>query len=240
MIYICGDTHGSLDIKKLNSKNFPEQKVLTKNDYVIICGDFGLVWNNNGEDYWWRKWLDERNFTTLFIDGNHENFDLLDSFPKIEKFGGAVHQISDSIFHLCRGQVFEIDELKFFAMGGADSVDKGTRTPFIDWWPQEMPSYIDYENALYNLEQNNWKVDYVITHCAPSTIHQAINSNYKPNVLNIFFDQLIYELSFKEWFFGHYHKDFKVRLDFKGFNCVYNNIIPIKEGEKEGAVQITE
>lgn len=43
MIYVTGDTHGVIDIGKLGFKNFPEGKNLTKNDYVIICGDFGFV-----------------------------------------------------------------------------------------------------------------------------------------------------------------------------------------------------
>lgn len=43
-IFITGDTHGSYDIQKLARKNFPEGKTLTKDDYVIICGDFGCVW----------------------------------------------------------------------------------------------------------------------------------------------------------------------------------------------------
>ena len=68
-IFITGDTHGSINISKLNSKNFPEGNNLTKNDYVIICGDFGLVWNNNGEDHLWRRWLDDKPWTTLFVDG---------------------------------------------------------------------------------------------------------------------------------------------------------------------------
>lgn len=57
MIYVTGDTHGVIDIGKLDSKNFPEGKNLTKNDYVIICGDFGFVWNNDNEDKYWQKWL---------------------------------------------------------------------------------------------------------------------------------------------------------------------------------------
>lgn len=69
MIYITGDTHGALSMNRLNSDNFPQGKELTKDDYVIICGDFGLVWNNNGEDYWWRRWLDNKPWTTLFVDG---------------------------------------------------------------------------------------------------------------------------------------------------------------------------
>lgn len=79
MIYIIGDTHGCTDVSKLNNKNFKDSSKLTKDDYVIILGDFGFVWNNSNEDKYWLKWLDEKPWTTLFIDGNHENNDILNS-----------------------------------------------------------------------------------------------------------------------------------------------------------------
>ena len=41
MIFITGDTHGDW-INRLRTKVFPEQKEMTKDDYVIICGDFGI------------------------------------------------------------------------------------------------------------------------------------------------------------------------------------------------------
>lgn len=223
MIYITGDTHGSLELSKLNAKNFPQQKDLTKNDYVIICGDFGLIWNNNGEDLWWQNWLNNKPWTTLFICGNHENFDLLYQYQKIGYLGGTAHKISDSIYHLSRGQVFDIEGKKIFTMGGAQSQDRIYRKKYLSWWPQEMPSYQEYEDALYNLERNNWKVDYIVTHCAPSSIQQAINSSYSPNVLTIFFEEIAANTTFKTWYFGHYHKDFKVDK----FHCVYKEIIPI-------------
>jgi hypothetical protein len=49
MIYITGDTHGCLPdgfmsvdgfSRRLNSDSFPEQKAMTKEDYIIIAGDF--------------------------------------------------------------------------------------------------------------------------------------------------------------------------------------------------------
>ena len=103
MIYITGDTHIPTDIIKLSSKNFPDQKDLTDKDFVIICGDFGGVWYGDNEELYWRKWLDKKNFTTLFIDGNHENFDMLVSFPIVDFCEGKAHKISNKIYHLMRG-----------------------------------------------------------------------------------------------------------------------------------------
>lgn len=70
MIFITGDIHGNIDISKLNSKNFPEGKHLTRNDYVIVCGDFGLVWNESEEEFYWRNWLENKPWTTLWVCGN--------------------------------------------------------------------------------------------------------------------------------------------------------------------------
>ena len=39
-IFICGDTHGIIDAKKLERLKAREQ--LNQDDYIIICGDGGI------------------------------------------------------------------------------------------------------------------------------------------------------------------------------------------------------
>ena len=111
MIWVTGDTHGDW-IHRVNMDSFPEQREMSKDDYVIILGDFG-IWRDSPQQRWYLNWLEEKHFTTLFIDGNHENYDILDSYPVEEWHGGKVHFIKPSIIHLMRGQVFDIDGLKF-------------------------------------------------------------------------------------------------------------------------------
>ena len=82
MIYITGDCHG--EFEKFDIDLFPEQKEMTKEDFMIICGDFGGIWDKDAPGGWETKMLDEldsKPFTTLFVDGNHENFDRLYSYP---------------------------------------------------------------------------------------------------------------------------------------------------------------
>lgn len=68
MIHITGDIHGTTSVnKRLNRRNFPEQKHLTKEDYVIIAGDFGLIWDGSNEDRYWLKWLDKTKCSPLFL-----------------------------------------------------------------------------------------------------------------------------------------------------------------------------
>lgn len=156
MIYVTGDTHGGYDGGKIISfADTEEGKNLTKEDYVIILGDFGYIFYP--EETLREKQELERfqryPWTTLFLDGNHENFDRLNSYPVEEWKGGNIHKINDSIYHLMRGDVFEIDEKKLFVMGGAVSIDKEHRREGVSWWAAENVSYSECEYALMNLER---------------------------------------------------------------------------------------
>lgn len=206
-IFITGDLHGEIEISKLNMKNFPEQANLTKNDYLIICGDFGLVWQGGKQEEYWRKWLNSRNFTTLFVDGNHENFDTLDSMTVHNWNGGRVHFVEEYIIHLMRGQVFTISDLTFFTMGGASSIDREFRREGISWWPQEIPTADDFAEGLDNLEKYNWEVDYILTHTTSRTIMDKMGYVKEQNTLNTYLNILDNMITYKKWFFGHFHSD---------------------------------
>jgi len=121
MVYVTGDTHAEW-MKRLNCNSFPEQREMTKDDFVIICGDFG-IWDDSRREKYNLDWLEDRPFTTLFVSGNHENYDILDSLPVSEWHGGTVNFIRPSVIHLMRGQVFNIDGKTYFTFGGASSHD---------------------------------------------------------------------------------------------------------------------
>lgn len=222
MIYVTGDTHANIDISKLNTKNFPQQNELTKKDYLIICGDFGLVWDGSAREIYWQDWLSNKNFTTLFVDGNHENFDILRRMPMREMFGGYVREIAPDIYHMERGQILEIDGHRIFTMGGARSVDKEHRIEHISWWQEEMPSQEEMEYAVSQLESVNWQVDYVISHCAPRSVQHLIASWYENDPMVSFLDRLYSDLKFKRWYFGHYHIDREIN---EQFVALYNKVV---------------
>lgn len=234
MIYLTGDTHGSLNINRLicGNKNVLDTHIpissLTEDDYLIICGDFGLIFYDPAHINWVKennamKSLCKQKFTTLFVDGNHENFNLLNSYPVLEMFDGNVHKINDKVFHLCRGEVYNIQGYRLFTMGGGSSIDKNLRTLNFDYWQEELPSYAEYEHALTNLDNVNWKVDYVITHCAStSVVKQLVSNLYMDNEME-FFESISKKLTYKHWYCGHYHKD----IDVGGTTCLYNQIIPL-------------
>ena len=241
-VFITGDIHS--DVRRFTTMAFPEQKELTKDDIVIICGDFGLVWDYAGEsesEKYWLNWLEDRPFTTVFVDGNHECFPRLYDYPVKEWNGGKVHEIRPSVLHLMRGEVFTIEGKKFFTFGGARSHDiyDGILDPETDpdwndtakqmysegkwayrvkgrsWWAEEMPSGKEMENGINNLKKHNFKVDYVISHCCPTFAQSVLgNGTYDTDYLTDYFQSLVYDygLDFSKWIFGHYH-DNKYVLD---------------------------
>lgn len=214
MVYITGDTHGAFDIHKINPREFKAAEHLTKDDYVIICGDFGCIWDCGSSDRFWLNWLESLEWNTLFIDGNHENFDVLNSYPEIEWHGGKVHRIRDNVLHLKRGEIFDLDGKSFLALGGAFSHDISVRTEKQNWWKEEMLTKEEAENAYHNLEKRGWKVDYVLSHdifkthpAAKSFVNSMDHYNKDQvdvqDVLQVIHDRTDY----KKWFHGHYHND---------------------------------
>ena len=185
-VYVTGDCHG--DFRRLNTTCFPEQKTMTKNDVVIICGDFGGVWAHDplakGSGGWKEEqhnldWLESCRMTTVFCDGNHENFDRLEQFPVEEWHGGLVHVIRPHVLHLMRGQVYTLEGEKIFVFGGAGSHDIGHgiidpdqdpdwkqtagrmqkqgiwdfRIKGWSWWPQESFRYMDPDQIRRQKEE---------------------------------------------------------------------------------------
>lgn len=226
-IFITGDTHANLTWSKLNAENFPEQKYLNPyKDYVIVCGDFGGVWDGAKSDKHIQSWYKKKSWTTLFCDGNHENHDLLARYPEIEWHGGRVHLIAPNILHLMRGQVYTISEKKFFVMGGARSTDKWARKEGISWWAGEMPSDEEYDEGFVNLARNDFKVDYIVTHCAPDSYQDYIGQGYyEHDKLTNYLQIIKEETDFKDWFMGHYHQD----RDDGPYHVLYNSIKKLVE-----------
>lgn len=211
MIYVVGDTHCPHDIKKLNNKEVYKACGDKYPDYVIICGDAGFIWDNNPEDateQYWLNWITDKPWTTLFVDGNHENHYRLNKLPLVNMFGSEVGQVTDKLFHLKRGYCYVIEEKKFFCMGGAKSTDQQYRQAYIDWWPEEVPSYADYLKGLETLK-NLFSVDYVISHTAPESVMKKLFSysdRYKDSTCAML-ESFKKDLCYSKHFFGHMHED---------------------------------
>lgn len=254
-IWVSGDIHGNPI--RFSTDNFYEQKEFSGNkdkNTIIILGDFGLVWNRDSEnknEKYWLNWLEEKPFTTVFVDGNHENHLRLATYPIKEWNGGKVHEIRPHVLHLMRGEVFTIEDKEFFVFGGAashdiqdgildyedpDWRDKAKtldqqwkymyRIKGLSWWSQELPTEEEMQNGINNLAKHNWKVDYILSH-SPSTSELYLMGGkglYKTDVLTNYLEEIKATTDYKRHLFGHMHVN-------KAVNdkdiCLYEQIIRI-------------
>lgn len=246
-VFITGDTHA--DFRRFRTDIFYEQKELTKEDIVLICGDFGL-WDDSPSERYWLNWLEDKPFTTAFVTGNHENYELLATFPVEEWHGGQAQLLRPSVLHLMRGQMFELGGKRFFTMGGASShdIEDGVLEPedpqfkqkykrltkqgalfrvnHQSWWKEELPSQEEYQTARATLERYGWETDYIITHCCPTSVQDALSGGmYQADELTDFFDEVRQKCQFKYWFFGHYHENTVVQ---QKYVLLYEQIIKLE------------
>lgn len=250
MVYVTGDCHG--DFRRFSTDNFPEQKEMTREDYVIVCGDFGL-WQDTKDERYWLDWLGRKPFTLLFVDGNHENFDRLysDEFEICDFCGGKIHKIRENVFHLMRGYIYELCGKKFFAFGGARShdIDDGIldekefdshesfmeevrrwrrerrmfRINHVSWWSRELPSEDEMAFGLKTLEENDNRADFIISHCCPQQIVSVFSQGfYRGDALTGYFNVVAETTEFDRWFFGHYHDN---RVIMSKFVMLYEQIV---------------
>lgn len=195
-VYVTGDCHGNWDKLEL----YIAKNNLSKDDFIIVCGDFG-IWNDPfGNEAAELDELQEFSANILFVSGNHENFDRLYSneFETVDFYGGKAQKVRDNVYHLLRGHVFEFCGKKFFAFGGASSHDikdgvldpkdfdsweefrevadewnremKMFRIKGISWWERELPTVNEMDFGKKTLKENENEVDFVITHCCPQQI----------------------------------------------------------------------
>ncbi|MCD8014978.1 MAG: metallophosphoesterase [Lachnospiraceae bacterium] len=237
MVYLTGDTHTDW-MTRLSFQSFPEGRKLTKDDFVIVLGDFGIWKDTKGERYH-LDWLDERPFTTLFLDGNHENFDRLysDEFPLIPFHGGIAQRVRPSVYHLLRGEAYTLENKVFYVFGGASSHDISDgilqigdpriklwqrdrvlgekfrlfRVEHESWRKQELPSEEEITHGRDTLDRLGWRADYILSHCAPIDVQRMLDPKCtKADRLMDFLQEVYEKASFDHWFFGHYHMEMNV------------------------------
>lgn len=162
-------------------------------------------------------------------------FDKLYQYPTEDWNDGKIHKIRDNVFHLMRGQVFTIENKKFFTLGGGTSIDKEYRlqyerenSPCKIWWEQEIPTLRELDIATINLNLHKNKVDYIITHTIGNDfVKNALEFIKEDSILNEYLDSIMKTVEYKRWFCGHFHVD-RDYDDYK-VSMMYDRIITLEE-----------
>lgn len=225
-VYLTGDTHG--DVSRLLYYRFPGNHVISENDVVFVLGDFGVIFSNvpNPKETRILNLLAKRPFITMVLDGNHENHPRLYNLPETEVFGGKVGTIVENKVFCCRrGEIYTIDDKKFFTFGGATSIDRSLRVPGLSWWKEEVPSPAEMDHGLQNLEDNQYTVDYILAHTAPEDISRELIKKFgsffnDPDPTRKYLEHVCSVTTFKEFYCGHWH----VEDDIGRYHFLYENI----------------
>lgn len=222
-IFLTGDTHS--DVSRILRLDMPE---LTKEDYVIILGDFGVIWRNDIMMKAVLKQLSEKNFTVCFVDGNHENFDMISKIEYVVPWhGGMAGIIAPGVVHLLRGQIYQIGDRTIGVCGGANSIDKAWRTENVSWWPQEVITDEEVSFFQMNLIHKGVRaLDLMLTHDCPASIVPAVALWSGINGASIDkseeqLEKIKQMVEVKKWYFGHWH--INRRID-ETFECLYEDI----------------
>ena len=225
MVYVTGDMHG--DLERLYSRDFLKLK---KGDTLIVCGDFGYIFDASETEKDVINFFAKKKFVTAFIDGTHDNLNYINKCRPTVWKGGMVHRIKGNLLHLMRGQIFEIEGHTYFTFGGGESIDKDMRLENGLWWREEEPTPLEIAQGARKLDEYNCSVDYIITHEPPSLVKSAMllrkGANDRVNKLNGYFEEIGKNCNFKRWFFGSLHED---KVVTEKYTCVFKKIIPIND-----------
>lgn len=209
-----------------------------------------MVWDKEESEIEKDKldWLESRPFTTVFVDGNHENHKRLATYPIKEWNGGKVHEIRPHVLHLMRGEVYVIEGKKFFCFGGASSHDISDgiipeenwkekaselekqgkymyRVKDVSWWEEELPTKDEMDNGWENLKKHDYKVDFIITHSPPASVIALLGFGlYEQDVLTKYLEEVRAKTKFYKHFMGHMHVN---RVLNEKDNLLYEQIIRI-------------
>lgn len=65
-IFVTGDVHGVAEYgaSRFSSRVWPLGRTLTRDDVVIVAGDFGFIWSGSNTDKYWLDWFESKPWTT--------------------------------------------------------------------------------------------------------------------------------------------------------------------------------
>ena len=227
------DTHGGFAaITRISDiqQNMPEYK--PEETMIVILGDCSLNFWLNNTDKKYKKLLNSMNYHIYCVRGNHEQRpELIKNMVLVndENVNNVVYmeEAFPNIRYFIDGKIYNLLEYKCLVIGGAYSIDKYLRVEGMSWWPQEIPSHVEVEEGLTNLEKVEYNVDYVLTHTCPSHLINELVEGAEPEPTNKILDGFNDLMQYQNWFFGHWHFDHYFKNPNSKFKCLYNDVIAL-------------
>ena len=207
MIYVTGDLCG--DTKRIKSAI----KHLKKQDTLIVCGEFGLFGTAKKREQRFIKKTGRKAHNILFV--GDEKSELCNGNNPTTWNGGKTHIISGNIRQLLQGEVFAIEGKRFFIFGGADKPNQNQVQP------RKMQKF---RETVKKLESIDSKVDFIITYDAPSLLLGKVAAKAQAGYTNMFLSSVADHCNFAMWFFGKYHIDKRISINYR---AIFKDIIKL-------------
>lgn len=173
-ILLLGDAHGNDRFVEYAAAAAARNKC----DLILQLGDFGY-WEHTLAG---REYLDRVNAAVrecglplLFIDGNHENHEMLRALQdrKNGRCDGLV-TVREHVAWISRGTRWTWKNRTFAAVGGAASVDRSMRTAGWTWWPEEV---LCREDVAHLIGED---INVIICHDAPRIAGMVGKNSFPP------------------------------------------------------------
>jgi hypothetical protein len=220
MVFVTGDLHGEWERFRARG-----MRQLHRGDTLLVCGDFGFLWDGSKRERALLRKIEGLPFTVAFVDGCHENYDLLLALPVEEWNGAPVHRVGKNIVHLMRGEVYTIEEHTYFAFGGGHSGDLEFRDEPNSWWEQERPNREEIQHGMDTLQAWDNKIDYIITHEPPALLKDCLGVPDSEHVeVHRFFEDIVKACIYRKWFFGKCHLNKYIPVK---FYAVFDAVLPV-------------
>ena len=215
MIFVTGDIHGDYEA-------FSERRLnkIKGGDKLIVTGDFGFIWDNSKKELKNFVKLTRKKYDILFVEGAHENFELLQKYSEADLYQGKAYKLAHNIYCLKRGEIYKIDGKTVFALGGG--LDPYAEN---DGEAVSMPTDDELKFAVDNIQSVGRRVDLIITHEAPASVKKLIDRNATVNDLNIFLDTVLHNTKYGHWYFGSLHQDRDVS---EKLTCVFDEVYKVE------------
>lgn len=219
-LLLAGDTHGNIHQFNYLHYVMREREI----GYGIVLGDFGLWPGRYG-----KKFLNdleelcvEDGIAWDWLDGNHEDHTRIQQWMQREDAYSRRHEVTPHVGYLPRSYRFEIDGCRFMTLGGAWSIDKDSRTPYIDWWPEEELTMADLMRALESTDP----IDVLLTHDMPADQEAVTAIGFRMaqggDQNRRFVSEVMYALKPKLLAHGHMHRRYSCRVggtQIEGVDC---------------------
>jgi len=219
---IIGDVHaafGSAD--KVIQRAIKEHAPV---DQIIQVGDMGFAFPNC------RPWQTDHGCHQVWIDGNHDNHEMLALRDK-PNFGTDPYHSSGwaKFLELWEYKPRGSFENGILYIGGAASIDRQWRTEGVDWWPGENISYEQEEQIMDTIQRvGSEAIHTVISHDAPTgfSMLPALQAVQGPNAREFgdnnrkFLEYVRQQVMPDHWFFGHYHSRWEGETDGCKWRCI--------------------